>query len=278
MAPKIPEIGQVMSAKVIKRFLAAICIITVFSSCAFRHTIPDELLTGESKSPPAFTYFGGPQPQLREWEHFNFYDNSVVLMKQYYPGVWVGDYAIRGAGMAMLLDEGSRIEHTTAHPQYYKIWLVIPTNSAPGAIIPLRSADSTRRITHRGNTCNWGFMKPGELSLAGMQGYDIPECRYQGRQLGTIRVLERTTETVTIHLQVSIPVRLVMESYTLKVDRKYVLQSKDPFEEITRLLSLAPPATQDKWLKLVDEENRHLILERLGRQPGGRTQDGNQSK
>lgn len=249
--------------------ILALAICMLVCSCGHLSTVPDRSLTGEVMPPTGYFHFGNSQPQLRTWKNFHYYEDASVIMDRSYTGRWCGDYAGHGCGLALRIDEGSRIVNTTAHPQYYMIWVMLPSHAVPGTVVPLRSADSTRPIIHRWDHSKFGCMKIGELSVGGMQGYDSPQCRYYGRPLGEVVILERTTDTLSVHIRATIPVwlGLTKQVYNLQVNRKYLLQRLDPINEMVECLRPAPIKLQDKLLKRMDPENRKLVSERLGSQP-----------
>lgn len=247
--------------------VVGVCVISgIFCSCARLRSLPDETLTGPPESAAPLDL---PGERLIEWRRFYFYEDASVLMQRSYTGVWEGGSAIRGDGLVLELDEGARLQDTTAHPQHHRFWLKIPADSAPGAVVPIRSADAARDDSWRWDSWWFGPMKLGEFSLVGMRGYDTLECRYQGRPLGSVRILERTADRIAIHLEADIPIRLPMARfvYQLRIDRDYILERKDPIEEMAQKLQRARPEAQTKWLKRLDAANRRLVLERLGRKP-----------
>jgi hypothetical protein len=201
------------------------------ASCVTR--LDDEQLTPAPRPPAALTYFGGQKPHLRTWADFHFYTHASLELEDI-DRRWAGDGAIPGRDTAVTLDEGSVIEHTTAHPQYYQIQLLLPARLEVGQVIPLRTVASRRTVTRR--DISWGNYSQaavGELAVGGMTGYDIPvvQPRHSVR-VGTATVESLSPTTMTLKLAATIPLRLAYQRpethYRLQVHRTYVLKRKRP--------------------------------------------------
>lgn len=235
-------------------------------SCAHQTIIPDVMLSNEGDLKSGVSQEENSGSELRKWKEFYFYENASVVMENDCFKTWLGDYVGKGTDLAVFVNEGSKLINTTAHPQYYKIWVTLPANLSKGMVFPVRSADSRRTVIHKWDHNVYGSMKIGELSLDGMRGYDSPHCKFPGRQLGEVRILERTPDSLSINIRAVIPVSLFpsKEEYTLNIDRNYQLERRDPIQAMTDLLRAVPRKTQDGYLKHVDYDNRKLVLERLG--------------
>jgi hypothetical protein len=219
-----------------KDFQAALLAVSAFPLASCVTHLEDEQLTPAPRPPAAMSYFGGPKPYLRTWANFHFYPDASLELEEI-DGRWVGHGAITGQDTAVILDEGSRIQHTTAHPQYYLLHFLLPAELHPGQIIPLRtvaSDRSTSRQKHdRDTTERYSLARVGELAVDGMSGYDLPvvQPRYSAR-IGTATVLSVSSTTLTLKLDATVPLRLAYQRpethYRLQVHRTYVLKRKRP--------------------------------------------------
>jgi hypothetical protein len=224
------------SSSFMKSFRIALLAVAAlpFASCVTH--VDDEQLTPAPRSPAALTYFGGSEPHLRTWANFHFYPHAALELEDI-DGRWAGHGAIDGHETTVILDEGSVIEHTTAHPQYYKLHFLLPALLQPGQFIPLRTVASDRPTSrqehHSGTTDTYSLAHVGELAVGGMSGYDIPIVgpRHSNR-IGTVTILSASPTTLTLKLDATIPLRLAYQRpetrYRLKVHRTYVLKRKRP--------------------------------------------------
>ncbi len=201
------------------------------ASCVTR--LDDERLTPAPRPPAALTYSGSQKPHLRTWADFHFYPHASLELNDI-DGRWVGHGAIPGHDTAVTLDEGSVIEHTSAHPQYYQIQFLLPERLDVGQIIPLRTAASQRTFTrHEPSWGDYSNAAVGELAVDGMTGYDIPVVQpRRSVRVGTATVESVSRTTITLKVDVTIPLRLAYQRpethYHLHVHRTYVLNAKRP--------------------------------------------------
>jgi len=202
-----------------------------FASCVTR--LDDERLTPEARPPAALTHFGGQKPHLRTWADFHFYPHASLELIDM-DRRWAGHKTIQGNDTAVTLDEGSVIEHTTAHPQHYQIQFLLPARLEAGQIIPLRTVASHRTVSRHDRL--WGNISlaaVGELAVDGMTGYDIPVVQpRRSVRVGTATIESLSPTTVTLNLDATIPLRLAYQRpethYRLQVHRTYVLKRKKP--------------------------------------------------
>ena len=200
-------------------------------SCVTR--LDDEHLTPAPRSPAALSYFGGQKPHLRTWADFHFYPHSSLELEDI-DERWVGHGAIPGHDTAVTLNEGSVIEHTTAHPQYYEIQFLLPARLEAGQIIPLRTAASHRTVSrHDSFWGDYSLATVGELAVGGMTGYDIPVVQPRhSAHIGTATILSISPTKLNLQLDATVPLRLAYQHpethYGLQIHRTYVLNRKKP--------------------------------------------------
>lgn len=204
--------------------------VVLLSSCA-TPPLHDEYLTPTPRFPAALTYFGGPKPHLRTWSDFYFYPNATAEFKDV-DGRWAVNRVVPGPFTAVTLDEGSVIENTTAHPQYYEIHLVLPAELSPGQKIPLRTPAAFRRY-RKTSLYRYSRAQVGELAISGMTGYLPPVVRPKfSTSVGTATVLKSEADTLTLKLDAVVPVRVAYEGPEsggrLHIDRTYVLRKRRP--------------------------------------------------
>lgn len=202
-----------------------------FASCVTR--LDDEQLTPAQRPPAALTYFGGQKPYLRTWAKFYFYPHASLELREI-DGRWAGHAEIPGSDTVVTLDEGSVIENTTAHPQYYQIQFLLPARLEAGQVIPLRTVASQQEVTRHDSF--WGDYSQaavGELAVGGMTGYDIPVVQpWRSVRVGTATIESLSPTRMTLKLDATIPLRLAYQRqethYRLQVHRTYVLKRKRP--------------------------------------------------
>jgi hypothetical protein len=213
------------------RIAALAAVAFPFASCVTR--LDDEQLTSTPRAPAALTYIGGQKPHLRTWARFYFHPNASLELEDI-DGRWDGNGVIPGHDSVVTLDEGSVIEHTTAHPQYYQIQFSLPARLEAGQVIPLRTAASERTTTRQDRF--WGAYSRaavGELAVGGMTGDGMPVVQpRRSVRVGTATIESLSPTTITLKLVAAIPLRLAYNRpethYRLQVHRTYVLQRKRP--------------------------------------------------
>jgi hypothetical protein len=172
--------------------------------------------------------------QYEEWDTLDFWEPAVVEVAQGIEDSWEGQRAAAGTGIAIQLDKGSHmLGNTTAHPQYKVVWLQLAANPPVGQWIKLRTRRDERPITRTKqfskHLAEYSQLDPGELTLSGMEGYDIPVPRHDNKTVGRLKILERTQDSIKVHLILNIPYYLPLdEEKTLRyeVDRVYELKRK----------------------------------------------------
>ena len=210
------------------RFFATIVLLTTLTACVHRGS--DVELEAIKVSPPAgYSTPSADEPYLRTWADFEAYRSAAVEASHLV--TWDGERAVPGQSIAIRLSEGSRIENTTAHPQCFDIWLQIPQDIAIGRPYKLRRAADRREISR---TRTWGsdpedrtdysLLKDGEMTLTGMQGYDVPKLRKTRRSIATITVTRISDTGISFHLLGRMPIvedMIRTFHYHVNVDRTY---------------------------------------------------------
>lgn len=213
------------------RLFTTITTLSTLTACV--HQGDDVSLEPGKFSPPAaYSSFSGDKPYVRSWADFDAYRSAAVEAS--YLVNWDGERAVLGRSIAIRLSEGSRIENTTAHPQYFEIWLQIPEDISVGEPYRLRRASDRREISR---TKRWGpdpedktdysLLKDGEMTLSGMQGYDTPKLRGTRSSIATITVKRISNDSIVFHLRGKLPVVEDMVEtlhYNVNVDRTYEAQ------------------------------------------------------
>lgn len=212
------------------RLLATIIIPLSLASCVQRGD--DVALEPGKVSPPAaYSTRAGDKPFVRTWADFDAYRPAAV--EEFHLVNWDGLRAVPGRSIAIRLSEGSRLVNTTAHPQYFELWLQIPENIQLGHTYHLRRASDRREISRTENrgygSGNYSLLKDGEMTLSGMQGYDVPTLRRTRRPIATITVKRISDKSIVFHLHGQMPVVEDMGEplhYNVNVDRTYEAQFK----------------------------------------------------
>ena len=215
------------------RLLATIFIPLSLSSCV-HHGDDVTLEPGKVSPPSAYSTHSSDKPFVRSWADFDSYRSAAVEASHLVN--WDGERAVPGQSIAIRLSEGTRLENTTAHPQYFEIWLQIPGDIRVGQSYELRRASDRREISR---TRNWGsdsdekteysLLRDGEMTLSGMQGYDVPTLRKTSSSIATITLTRISDASIVFHLRGRLPVREGMGEtihYTVNVDRVYVATFK----------------------------------------------------
>jgi hypothetical protein len=235
-----------------------IILIPMLGACA--HRGDDVTLKADQVSTPdAYSSFSNDKPYLRKWADFHAYRDAVVEASNLLS--WYGENAISGHSIVIKLSEGSVLENTTAHPQYFDIWLQIPADISLNQAFALRRASNNRKITHTKkwgsqpeDTTDYSTLKDGEMTLAGMQGYDVPTLRGTLRSIATITVKTITQTRITFRLSGQLPVKEDLGEvthYTVNVDRIYEAEFK--------------PIKQNQALPPIDESVLSEVLTPLPR-------------
>jgi len=176
--------------------------------------------------PPAYSAYSSARPYVQKWANFHAYRNASVEVEELVN--WSGQRAVPGESMAIHLSEGSRLVNTTAHPQYFELWLQIPSQPELNKPYTLHKASRLRKITRtRGSApddlIRYSMLRDGEMTLSGMQGYDVPTLGGRSGRVATLMVQEVTADAVVFRLSGSMPVHHTTGGlrYHVNVDRTY---------------------------------------------------------
>jgi hypothetical protein len=208
-------------------------LVAVPTSC--QHRLDDVTLVKDSFSPPAAYTVGDDKPYVRKWSDCSAFRDSRVEVEKLV--VWDGRAAITGNSLAIHVSEGSRIENTTAHPQYFALWMQIPKHLQVGQSYELRPAAAHRSIIR---TRRWGrkpddvteysILNDGEMTVSGMQGYDVPQLASSRRSVGVINILEDTGNQLRFTLKGALPILQHSGDetyrYNLILDREFTASSR----------------------------------------------------
>ncbi len=165
---------------------------------------------------------------MQRWADFRAYCDASV--EACHLVNWNGEQAIAGKSTAIHLSEGSRLVNTTAHPQYFELWLQIPSRPELNKPYALRRASNLRKITRtRGSSpddiTRYSTLQDGEMTLSGMQGYDVPTLAGRSGTIATLTVQKITADAIVFRLVGSLPVHQETStntlSYHVHVDRTY---------------------------------------------------------
>lgn len=198
--------------------------------CSCVHRGKDRELVPVSATPPAAYASHGKKPYLKNWADFDVFQNAAVEM-EYMTG-WEGRSVVAGHSLAIRLSEGSKLENTTAHPQYFLIWLQIPGDlpiHMPYLLYPVARIRATTREKRRpsGDVTKYSRLKEGEMMVSGMQGYDCPTLERTWRSVASLTITSRSADRLTFHLAGRLPIQQDgmrkgrKFRYTLTVDREY---------------------------------------------------------
>jgi hypothetical protein len=202
-------------------------VLTALCSCA-HHGEDRELVPNQFTPPAAHSSFGDKKPFLKQWADFDAFQNAAVEVEHLVS--WSGRKAVPGRSLAIHLSEGSKIENTTAHPQYFEVWIQIPEDvsiNVPYRLSPAARVRATTRVQRwkSGDVTRYSQLRDGEMTVSGMQGYDVPELGGSWSAVATLTVISRSTDHITFRLAGRLPIRQDGMSqkfgYTLKVDREY---------------------------------------------------------
>lgn len=214
------------------RYLAPL-LVAALSSC--QHRLHDVTLVRDTFSPPAAYTIGDKKPYVRKWSDCHVYRHSCVETEKFVE--WSGRAAIPGSSLAIQLSEGSRIENTTAHPQYYDLWIQVPGDLRVGQAYELRPAAHRRTISR---TRRWGresddvskysLLEDGEITVAGMQGYDVPHLAHVRRSVAVLTVIEDANYQLRFTLKGTLPISGDNGDraycYNLIIDREFTATNK----------------------------------------------------
>jgi hypothetical protein len=228
--PRSRLIGFDVSLRIV-RCITAITILSTLTACV-QHGSDVLLEPGRVSPPAAFTSLSGATPYVRTWADFDAYRSAAVEAS--YMASWQGEKVVPGQSIVIRLNEGSRIENTTAHPQFFDIWLQIPEDITVGQPYQLRRASDRRKISR---TRSWGvdpddktdysLLTDGEMTLAGMQGYAAPKLRKTRGSVAAITVKRISDKSIVFKLHGQLPVFEDMFEtlhYNVIVDRTYEAQ------------------------------------------------------
>lgn len=212
--------------------LCLVAFLTALCSCT-HHGKDRELAPNQITPPAAYSSYGSKKPFLKQWAEFNVFQNATIEVEHLVS--WSGTNAIRGHSLAVHLSEGSRIENTTAHPQYFEIWIQIPENIPINVPYKLRPAARVRATTREqqwksGDVTRYSQLRDGEMTVSGMQGYDVPELASSWSDVATLTVISRSIDHIIFRLTGHLPIRQDgmgrKFGYTLNVDREYKAEIK----------------------------------------------------
>lgn len=198
--------------------------------CSCVHRGKDRELLSITATPPAAYASHGKKPYLKKWADFDVFQNAAVEM-EYLTG-WDGRRVVAGHSLAIRLSEGSKLENTTAHPQYFLIWLQVPGDlpiHVPYLLYPAARIRATTREKRwpSGDLTKNSRLKEGEMMVSGMQGYDCPTLGGSWRSVATFTITSRSADHLTFHLTGRLPIQQdgmrkgQKFRYALTVDREY---------------------------------------------------------
>ncbi|OYW31271.1 MAG: hypothetical protein B7Z47_01520 [Chthoniobacter sp. 12-60-6] len=208
--------------------LCVMVALTVLCSCV-HHGKDVKLLPGRESPSVAYASLG-TKPYLNRWADFEVFRNAAIEMEHL--TCWEGRRAVAGHSLAIRLSEGFKIENTTAHPQYFEIWMQIPEDlpvHVPYLLYPAARIRATSRQKRwpSGELSKYSQLKEGEMLVSGMQGYDCPRLGGLWGAVATLTIIRRSADHLTFRLTGNLPIRqdgMRMSQkfgYTLKVDREY---------------------------------------------------------
>jgi hypothetical protein len=203
-------------------------VLSILCSCV--HRGQDRELVSLPTTPSAAYASHGKKPCLKKWADFDVFQNAAVEM-EYMTG-WEGRSVVAGHSLAIRLSEGSKLENTTAHPQYFLIWLQVPGDlpiHVPYLLYPAARIRATKREKRwpSGDVTKCSRLKEGEMMVSGMQGYDCPTLGGSWRSVATLTITSRSADHLTFHLTGRLPIQQdgmrkgQKLRYTLTVDREY---------------------------------------------------------